>query len=1033
MMNSGRKMRPVSPLSVCIGILLSVFLLLLVPIFSLGEQVMFGSDTAANCSTSEGLSNDSAAEGYILQVLRPGAGRSAQKRSNSDATAKLNISEMKLFNALKQKIASAARGEVATAVFDIPIKSFCDNVSLTAKDLGLKSLTDDYGLTLEAYRAFLDYMNIDITRVWHALLFDCPYDLYWHDKTCGVTWGWYAGGSSGGSIPCVLMNNTLRIPDYDTGYFRMRFYVAKEYSRENKVGTFNINTSLGAAITTAGQTIASIISSNSSNTDLAKLTAYKDKICELVDYNYAAVTNTSTPYGNPWQLVWIFDNDPNTLVVCEGYSKGFQYLCDLTAWSDSVTCSTVTGYMWTSNSNGGGHMWNVVTYNGTRYLVDVTNCDAGAIGHPDNLFMKGFSRTAYGNYEYQIGGTTVHYQYDEMTSDTYKDEDIRLDDDPLGPDESLIERGTCGNGVSWAINKTTGIMMIYGSGSMDSYAGSEPPWKAYKSSITKVVLDKGITGIGSEAFKNCTSLTIVDFRSSVTAIGAGAFSGCPQLTINGNGHIILPTCTASYLRRWARENYINYTMDHDDEVELSAAAPTCTEPGYDHVWYCKACGDYIRYDERPALGHTPTTDAAIAPACEAVGWTEGSHCSVCGQILVAQISIPAKGHQPITDAAMAPTCETAGRTEGSHCSVCGQILVAQTTIPAKGHTPVTDAAVEPTCESPGKTEGSHCSVCGAVLSPQSVRPALEHQWNDGVVTREATQSETGIRLFTCSRCGKTREEVIDIRIPVSNQGWVSNEDNTWSYGTDDKYATVGVKTIDGTLYAFDDQGDMITGWGQANGKWYYASDSGALYHSGWMKDGNTWYYFRPSGEMATGWVNDGGTYYYMKSDGTLSTGWVQIRGLWYYFGSSGAMKTGWINDGRHWYLLSPDGVMYTGWVNSGGIWYYFNGDGTMATGMTATDDGWYFFSDTGVMQTGWIRYENLWYLTNETGRLVTGWQNRGGNWYYLSSSGAMQTGWIVDNGIWYWLDRNGVMVTGEHLIDGKREVFDSYGCWLYTR
>ena len=950
MMNSGRKMRPVSPLSVCIGILLSVFLLLLVPVFSLGEQVMFGSDTAASCSTSEGLSNDSAAEGYILQVLRPGAGRSAQKRSNSDATAKLNVSEMKLFNALKQKITSAARGEVATAVFDIPIKSFCDNVSLTAKDLGLKSLTDDYGLTLEAYRAFLDYMNIDITRVWHALLFDCPYDLYWHDKTCGVTWGWYAGGSSGGGIPCILVNNTLRIPDYDTGYFRMRFYVAKEYSRENKVGTFNINTSLGAAITTAGQTIASIISSNSSNTDLAKLTAYKDKICELVDYNYAAVTNTSTPYGNPWQLVWIFDNDPNTLVVCEGYSKGFQYLCDLTAWSDSVTCSTVTGYMWTSNSNGGGHMWNVVTYNGTRYLVDVTNCDAGAIGHPDNLFMKGFSRTAYGNYEYQIGDTTVHYQYDEMTSDTYKDEDIRLDDDPLGPDESLIERGTCGNGVSWAINKSTGIMMIYGSGSMDSYAGSEPPWKAYKSSITKVVLDKGITGIGSEAFKNCTSLTIVDFRSSVTAIGAGAFSGCPQLTINGNGHIILPTCTASYLRH------------------------------------------YIRYDERPALGHTPTTDAA-----------------------------------------MAPTCETAGRTEGSHCSVCGQILVAQTTIPAKGHTPVTDAAVEPTCESPGKTEGSHCSVCGAVLSPQSVRPALEHQWNDGVVTREATQSETGIRLFTCSRCGKTREEVIDIRIPVSNQGWVSNEDNTWSYGTDDKYATIGVKNIDGTLYAFDDQGKMITGWGQANGKWYYASDSGALYHSGWMKDGNIWYYFRPSGEMATGWVNDGGTYYYMKSDGTLSTGWVQIRGLWYYFGSSGAMKTGWINDGRHWYLLSPDGVMYTGWVNSGGIWYYFNGDGTMATGMTATDDGWYFFSDTGVMQTGWIRYENLWYLTNETGRLVTGWQNRGGNWYYLSSSGAMQTGWIVDNGIWYWLDRNGVMVTGEHLIDGKREVFDSYGCWLYTR
>ena len=57
-------------------------------------------------------------------------------------------------------------------------------------------------------------------------------------------------------------------------------------------------------------------------------------------------------------------------MVCEGYAKAFQYLCEKS--TPQIKCYNVTGTM-----DGGDHMWIVVEQGGTRYLVDVTNCDDG--------------------------------------------------------------------------------------------------------------------------------------------------------------------------------------------------------------------------------------------------------------------------------------------------------------------------------------------------------------------------------------------------------------------------------------------------------------------------------------------------------------------------------------------------------------------------------------------------------------------------------------------------------------------------------
>lgn len=48
------------------------------------------------------------------------------------------------------------------------------------------------------------------------------------------------------------------------------------------------------------------------------------------------------------ELIWVFDGDSSTNVVCEGYAKAFQYLCDLsgayTFWSDSNEIVIYTYY-----------------------------------------------------------------------------------------------------------------------------------------------------------------------------------------------------------------------------------------------------------------------------------------------------------------------------------------------------------------------------------------------------------------------------------------------------------------------------------------------------------------------------------------------------------------------------------------------------------------------------------------------------------------------------------------------------------------
>ena len=258
-------------------------------------------------------------------------------------------------------------------------------------------------------------VSANFNAIYSALLLNVPQYLYWHDKTLGVR----------------FYGNT------------MYFQAAKDYRVEKTttVGDSSVYITLdGERMTRVNTALANannILTSHAAEIDFAKLTSYKDEICALTNYNYGAASGGSMQAmgSDPWQMIYVFDGDPNTTVVCEGYSKAFKYLCDLSSWNNAVECILVTG------ATTGPHMWNVVKIGGRNYLADITNCDSGW-----NLFLCGVSSTTS---PYSAVGLT--YNLDEEMYTLYSAADLVMSTEAYTPTitPEPVKNGLIEEGGTW--------------------------------------------------------------------------------------------------------------------------------------------------------------------------------------------------------------------------------------------------------------------------------------------------------------------------------------------------------------------------------------------------------------------------------------------------------------------------------------------------------------------------------------------------------------------------------------------------------
>ncbi|MBR6670737.1 MAG: leucine-rich repeat domain-containing protein, partial [Ruminococcus sp.] len=91
--------------------------------------------------------------------------------------------------------------------------------------------------------------------------------------------------------------------------------------------------------------------------------------------------------------------------------------------------------------------------------------------------------------------------------------------------------GTCGaqgSNVTWTYDGN-GTLTISGEGKMSNWSSDESPW-FNKQEIETIIIEDGITNIGSFAFRYCHSLISITIPESVTSIGYDAFNFCDSLT-----------------------------------------------------------------------------------------------------------------------------------------------------------------------------------------------------------------------------------------------------------------------------------------------------------------------------------------------------------------------------------------------------------------------------------------------------------------------------------------------------------------------
>ena len=123
---------------------------------------------------------------------------------------------------------------------------------------------------------------------------------------------------------------------------------------------------------------------------------------------------------------------------------------------------------------------------------------------------------------------------------------------------------------------------------------------------------------------------------------------------------------------------------------------------------------------------------------------------------------------------------------------------------------VNDPDKAATCTEPGWENKVHCTVCG--YSSQTDLPIIPHSWDEGTITREPGYTVPGIRTYTCTMCGLTRDEEIYKKIYLGQSGWIHYADGSWSYGDENGDAAIGPWVIDGVMYGFNEQGKLFQGW-----------------------------------------------------------------------------------------------------------------------------------------------------------------------------------------------------------------------------
>ena len=510
-------------------------------------------------------------------------------------------------------------------------------------------------------------------------------------------------------------------------------------------------------------------------TDYEKCKAIREWIGKNVKYDREFVKDAANcPRKNAHDMTGaILDG----YAVCDGYAFLFHYMANAVGLLTLIE----EGYQ---ISSGLQHAWNLVRIDGTFYYTDNTSISLDKDGNVNGEFLLG---------QDTMFNLTV----------TPKNNDIENTYSNISKDDWSKEHSVCkGNhnlvmtGEGPATCETMGYTGYYctNPGCIYRYRdyNKAPLGHNYDYTNGEIIQSQDCTHPEITRYRctRCKDPKEVETKPSLGGHKwkAGDITKEPTCTANGEQQY---TCTVCHQTKTESVK----ATGHNWEIKITKDA-TCTSNGT-YRRTCKTCG-YFENHTIQATGHKPEIRNKKEATCSTTGYTGDTYCSVCNKKLSSGKTIAKTSHTWVKQDNIPATCEK-GELEVEKCSVCGEtketeisdplghdygewVVIKKPTCTKYGlnkryckrcndfevdtpeptghqHTKIIDQKPA-TCEEKGYTGDVYCEDCRIIIQDGKEIAATGHDWDDGKITKEPTQTSTGIKTYTCKTCKKTKEEII---------------------------------------------------------------------------------------------------------------------------------------------------------------------------------------------------------------------------------------------------------------------------------
>ena len=328
-------------------------------------------------------------------------------------------------------------------------------------------------------------------------------------------------------------------------------------------------------------------------------------------------------------------------------------------------------------------------------------------------------------------------------------------------------------------------------------------------SLTSVTIPDSVTSIGEQAFSYCKSLTSVTIPDSVTSIGDGAFASCTSLTgiwvAEGNSHYssdasgvlfnkdktTLVQCLGTLAACMIPDSVtsiVGYAFDGCASLTSVTIPDGVTSIEKRAFSYCKSLTSVTIPDSVTSIGLSAfegcksLTSVTIPDSVTSIGESAFGAC-----ISLTSVTIPDSvtsinwyafyNCKSLTDVYYAGS-EAQWKAISISSTGNDDLLNANIHYNYVSHThSYKDVVTAPTCTAKGYT--THTCSCGDSYV-DTYTAALGHAWDSGKVTKPATETEDGVKTYTCTRCGETKTESIPA-VSVDVTQMFTDVTKNWAY------------------------------------------------------------------------------------------------------------------------------------------------------------------------------------------------------------------------------------------------------------